>query len=98
MYESVTGTKQVPQHLEFLNHPDSSMMSSFPNTPHDSGENSASSGTSVVDADEAATLRKPGPAMKAPVSPAALKRRIQRRESQSPLAKVTILYTAALFC
>jgi len=89
VYKSVTGTNQVPPHLEFLNYPDSSLMSSFPNTPHDSGENSASSGNSVMDADEAVTLKKP--ATKAPLVPAALKRRLHGSESRphSP-AKVTV--------
>jgi len=83
---SNTGTNHVPPHLEFLNYPDSSMMSSFPNTPHDSGENSASSGTSVADADESTTVKKP--LTKSPFLPAPMKRRVHGRESP---VKVTVL-------
>jgi len=86
---SNTGTNHVPAHLEFLNYPDSSMMSSFPNTPHDSGENSASSGTSIADADESATPKKP--LTKSPLLPVPLKRRVHGRESP---VKVTIQYMA----
>jgi len=86
----VTGTNSVPPHLQFLNYPDSSMMSSFPNTPRDSGENSASSGTSIADADEAAMLRKPATVSKLLLSPAAVKRRLHGGNSRSPSpAKVT---------
>jgi len=68
------------------------MMSSFPNTPRDSGENSASSGTSVIDGDEAVVLRKPVPVSKMPLLPAAVKRRLQGSNSRSPSpAKVTFL-------
>ena len=64
------------------------MMSSFPNTPHDSGENSASSGTSVADAGEEITVKKPGrPVTRTPLLTTTLKRRLHRNESQ---AKVRI--------
>jgi len=88
------GTNHVPPHLEFLNYPDSSMMSSFPNTPHDSGENSASSGTSVADATEESTVKKQGPMTRSPFVTAALKRRL--RGTESP-AKVMISYIVCIF-
>jgi len=79
---SVIGTDHLPAHLEFLNYPDSSILASFPNTPHESGENSASSGSSLADGDEPVTPKKP--VMKQPVSPVTQKRRLYGRESQSP--------------
>jgi len=94
----VTGTDQLPARLEFLNHPDSSLMSSFPNTPQHSGENSASSGTSVIDADEAAMLKKPVTMTRACQLQASLKRRfheINSSRSSSPV-KVAAFLVAVL--
>ena len=82
----VAGTNRVPPHLEFLNYPDSSMMSSFPNTPHDSGENSASSGTSVADAAEEVTVKKPRPVTRTPLLTATLKRRLHGTHSAPKVA------------
>jgi len=66
------------------------MMSSFPNTPRDSGENSASSGNSVDDGDEASVLRKPVAVSKVTLLPAAVKRHLHGGSSRSPSpAKVT---------
>ena len=88
-----TGTSQVPPHLEFLNYPDSSMMSSFPNTPHNSGENSASSGTSIADTDETVMMKKPTTARKTPLLPAAMKRILHGNSSRSPSPTKVTFYT-----
>jgi len=43
------GTKMLPRDLQFFNSPDSSCLSSFPNTPCDSVDESQSSTASLVD-------------------------------------------------
>jgi len=89
----VAATNQVPPHLDFLNYPDSALMSSFPNTPHDSGENSASSRNSIADAAEEMTPKKPRHATRSPLSTAALKRHLHGSESATK-----VMISSYIFC